>query len=63
MLKSLYFKLHDDNKKQKEIIDFFDQESKKLNITKMELLKICIGCYHLANINYKKGGNTNDQSI
>ena len=48
MLKSLYFKLHDDNEKQKEIIDFFDQESKKLNITKMELLKICIGCYHLA---------------
>ena len=28
MLKSLYFKLDDQNKKHKEIIDFFDQVSK-----------------------------------
>ena len=49
MLKGLYFKLHDDNEHEKEIIDFFNDEAKKLNISKMELLKIMIGCYHLAN--------------
>ena len=48
MLKGLYFKLHDDHEKEKDIIDFFDQESKKLQISKMELLKICIGCYKVA---------------
>lgn len=49
MLKSLYFKLHTDKEKEKEIIDFFNDESKKLGVTKMELLKICIGCYRIAN--------------
>lgn len=49
MLKGLYFKLHDDNEHEKEIIDFFNDEAKKLNISKMELLKIMIGCYRLAN--------------
>lgn len=48
MLKGLYFKLHDDHEKEKEIIEFFDQESKKLQVSKMELLKICIGCYKIA---------------
>lgn len=49
MLKSLYFKLHTEKEKEKEIIDFFNDESKKLGVSKMELLKICIGCYRIAN--------------
>lgn len=48
MLKGLYFKLHDDNKKEKEIIDFFNDETKKLNISKIQLLRICIGLYYKA---------------
>lgn len=48
MLKGLYFKLHDDNKKEKEIIDFFNEESKKLQVSKIELLRICIGLYYKA---------------
>ena len=58
MLKGLYFKLHDDNKKEKEIIDFFNEESKKLHVSKIELLRICIGLYHQAvHINIRKGEN------
>ena len=48
MLKGLYFKLHDDHPEENKIITFFDYESKKLGISKMELLKICISCYHIA---------------
>lgn len=48
MLKGLYFKLHTDNKKENEIIQFFEDESKKLGISKMELLKTLIGCYQIA---------------
>ena len=48
MLKGLYFKLHDDNEEENKIIEFFNEESKKLDISKMELLKICISCYHIA---------------
>ena len=48
MLKGLYFKLHDDHPEENKIIEFFNEETKKLNISKMELLKICIRCYVLA---------------
>lgn len=48
MLKGLYFKLHDDHEEENKIIEFFNEETKKLNISKMELLKICIGCYKIA---------------
>ena len=44
----LYFKLHDDHPEENKIIEFFDQESKKLGISKIELLKICISCYAIA---------------
>lgn len=47
MLKGLYFKLHDDHPEENKIIEFFDQESKKMNISKIELLKICIKAYYL----------------
>lgn len=47
MLKGLYFKLHDDNEVENTIIQFFDEETKRLGITKMELLKICIKAYYL----------------
>lgn len=49
MLKGLYFKLHDDHEEENKIIKFFNEETKKLNISKMELLKLCIRCYHRAN--------------
>ena len=49
MLKGLYFKLHDDNEHEKEIIDFFNDEAKRKGISKMELLRILIRCYHFAN--------------
>ena len=49
MLKGLYFKLHDDHEEENKIIKFFNEETKKLNISKMELLKLCIRCYHMAN--------------
>ena len=48
MLKGLYFKLHDDNEEENKIITFFEYESKKLNISKMQLLKLCIHCYKWA---------------
>ena len=48
MLKGLYFKLHDDNEEENKIIQFFNEESKKMQISKMELLKICIRCYMAA---------------
>lgn len=48
MLKGLYFKLHDDHPEENKIIEFFNEESKKLDISKMELLKICINCYVIA---------------
>lgn len=51
MLKGLYFKLHDDadHENEKEIIDFFNNEAKKLGISKIELLRVMIGCYRIAN--------------
>lgn len=49
MLKGLYFKLHDDNEHENEIIEFFNNEAKKLGISKIELLRILIGCYCIAN--------------
>ena len=49
MLKGLYFKLHDDNDKEKDIIDFFNDEAKKKGISKMELMHILINCYRIAN--------------
>lgn len=45
MLKGLYFKLHDDNEEENKIITFFEYESKRNNISKIELLKMCIHCY------------------
>ena len=48
MLKGLYFKLHDDNEEENKIIQFFNEESKKMEISKIELLKICISCYVIA---------------
>lgn len=53
MINGLYFKLHDDIKLEKEIIDFFNKESKKLGVTKIELLKRCYNLYKLADI-YKE---------
>lgn len=49
MLKGLYFKLHDDNEHEKMIIDFFNNESKKLGISKIELLRVMIKCYRFCN--------------
>lgn len=49
MLKGLYFKLHDDNDKEKDIIDFFNDEAKRQGISKMELMHILIKCYRIAN--------------
>lgn len=49
MLKGLYFKLHDDNEHEKEIIDFFNNEAKRLEISKIDLLRIMIRCYRIAN--------------
>ena len=54
MINGLYFKLHDDIKLEKDIIDFFNQESKKLGVTKIELLKRCYHLYKLAELNYEK---------
>lgn len=48
MLRSLYIKLNDQNDHHKKIIDFFDEESKKLGISKIKLLMICIDCYKAA---------------
>lgn len=48
MLRSLYIKLNDQNDHHKQIIDFFDEESKKLGISKIKLLMICIDCYKAA---------------
>lgn len=49
MLKGLYFKLHDDNERENEIIEFFNDEAKRIGISKIELLRILIGCYRIAN--------------
>lgn len=49
MLKGLYFKLHDDNEKEKDIIDFLNDEAKRKGISKMELMHILIRCYRIAN--------------
>ena len=49
MLKGLYFKLHDDNDKEKDIIDFFNEEAKRKGISKMELMHILINVYRIAN--------------
>lgn len=49
MLKGLYFKLHDDNEHEKAIIDFFNDEAKRKDISKMELLRIMIRIYRIAN--------------
>lgn len=62
MINGLYFKLHDDIKIEKDIIDFFNQESKKLGVTKIELLKRCYHLYQMANINDKKRGEIIDKS-
>ena len=48
MLKGLYFKLHDDNEEENKIIEFFRDEAKEKNISKMQLLKLCIHCYKWA---------------
>lgn len=48
MLKGLYFKLHDDNPREKDIIDFFVEEGKKKGYTKIQLLILCISCYRQA---------------
>ena len=55
MINGLYFKLHDDIKLEKEIIDFFNNESKKLGVTKIELLKRCYSLYQLADVYNEKG--------
>lgn len=59
MINGLYFKLHDDIKIEKDIIDFFNLESKKLGVTKIELLKRCYNLYKLADVdvNDKKRGD------
>lgn len=54
MIIGLYFKLHDSIELEKEIIDFFNHESKKLGITKIELLKRCYNIYKLADMQIKE---------
>ena len=49
MLKGLYFKLHDENDHENDIIEFFNDEAKKLGISKIELLRKCIHAYRIAN--------------
>lgn len=56
MINGLYFKLHDDIKIEKDIIDFFNQESKKLGVTKIELLKRCFILYQLSDVYKEKEG-------
>ena len=53
MIKGLYFKLHDDIKLESDIIRFFNEESVKLGISKIELLKRCYSLYQLADV-YKE---------
>ena len=48
MLKGLYFKLHDDHPEENKIIEFFREETKEKNISKMQLLKLCIHYYKWA---------------
>lgn len=48
MEKGLYFKLHDNLEEENEIFKFFQEESKKLGITKLQLFKICYQCYKRA---------------
>lgn len=62
MINGLYFKLHDDIKLEKEIIDFFNQESKKLGVTKIELLKRCYNLYQLADAYKEKEVNIVDKN-
>ena len=57
MINGLYFKLHDDIKIEKDIIDFFNQESKKLGVTKIELLKRCYSLYKLSDLYEEKEGD------
>lgn len=45
MLKSLYFKLNDENPKHKEIIDFFNNE-KEYDESKIDLLLTLIHLYY-----------------
>lgn len=47
MLRSLYFKLDDQNKKHKDIIDFFNVESKELK--KIDVLHLLITTFKEAN--------------
>ena len=54
MIKGLYFKLHDNIKLESDIIRFFNEESVKLGISKIELLKRCYSLYQLADVYNEK---------
>ena len=60
MIKSFYFKLHDEKGPEKELIDFIESEPKKLGITKIKLLLLMYKCYKIASKIYNmedlKGG-------
>lgn len=45
MIKGLYFKLNMDKRPDKDILDFFEKESKYQGISKIELLVRMIGTY------------------
>lgn len=54
MLKSLYFKLNDENEKHKEIIDFFEHEKKqgdKKIDTLIKMIKVYNSFWHEAGDN------------
>ena len=53
MLKSLYFKLNDENQKHKIIIDFFNDVKKKGG-NKIDALSVLINVYNAISTNDKK---------
>lgn len=63
MIKSFYFKLHDEKGPEKELIDFIETEPKKLGITKIKLLLLMYKCYKIASKIYNMEELKNDQSM
>lgn len=45
MIKGLYFKLNMEKRPDKDIYKFFERESKRTGMTKLELLTVMMGIY------------------
>lgn len=58
MIKGLYFKLNIDKQPDKAIFEFFEKESKKTKLTKLQLLNFMIGLYKMEELRLR--GKDND---